>query len=160
MRELEELWHTFFAVLAMISIGTLGLLSKLADRRGYDPLNTTILLFGTAAAIMATDVLASEKGHFVQPSNVILAGLSFGLLAVLAFWVFLFGLKYGKITTSWVFINLSAAVPGGFIDSPLPREAGAEKNRASCAGRCFDPSAMEGSHGCAASRAGNKARER
>jgi drug/metabolite transporter (DMT)-like permease len=100
-----------FAVLAMISIGTLGLLSKLADRRGYGPLNTTILLFGTAAAIMAIDVLASAKAHFVQPSNVILPGLCFGFLAVLAFWVFLFGLKYGKITTSWVFINLSAAVP-------------------------------------------------
>lgn len=35
----------------------------------------------------------------------------FGALAVLAFWVFLFGLRFGKISTSWVFINLSAAVP-------------------------------------------------
>jgi drug/metabolite transporter (DMT)-like permease len=100
-----------FAVLAMTSIGALGLLSKLADQRGYKPLNTAVLLFGTATAIMAIDVLASEKARFVQPTNVVLAGLSFGLLAVLAFWVFLFGLKYGKITTSWVFINLSAAVP-------------------------------------------------
>jgi len=29
----------------------------------------------------------------------------------LAFWVFLYGLRLGKISTSWVFMNLSAAVP-------------------------------------------------
>jgi drug/metabolite transporter (DMT)-like permease len=100
-----------FAVLAMLSIGTLGLLSKLADRRGYPPSSSTMLLFGAASAIMALVVLVVGNAKFAPSFRVILAAFIFGFLAVLAFWVFLFGLRFGNITTSWVFINLSAVIP-------------------------------------------------
>jgi hypothetical protein len=51
-----------FALAGMVSIGSIGLLSKLAERRGCSP-------------------------HAIA-------------LAVLAFWVFLYGLRFGPITTS------------------------------------------------------------
>lgn len=100
-----------FAVLAMLSIGVLGIVSKLADRLGCTPLNTTLVLFGGSAAFMAFYVGVIERAPLVPPAFVTGTALGFGALAVLAFWVFLFGLQFGKITSSWIFMNLSAVVP-------------------------------------------------
>lgn len=100
-----------FAILAMLSIGVLGILSKLADRLGCTPLNTTLVLFGGSAAFMAFYVGVIERASLVPPAFVTGTALGFGALAVLAFWVFLFGLQFGKITSSWIFMNLSAVVP-------------------------------------------------
>lgn len=100
-----------YAVLAMISIGVLGILSKLADRKGGTPLNTTLILFGGSTIIMAFYVTFVQGASLKPPPVVFWIALVFGTLAVLAFWVFLYGLQYGKITTSWIFMNLSAVVP-------------------------------------------------
>ena len=103
----------FYAVLAMISIGILGILSKLADRKGGTPLNTTVLLFGGSTILMACYVVFLQKASLKPPTIVFSTALFFGTLAVLAFWLFLYGLQYGKITSSWIFMNLSAVVPAG-----------------------------------------------
>jgi drug/metabolite transporter (DMT)-like permease len=100
-----------FAVLAMLSIGVLGILSKLADSRGCTPLNTTLVLFGGSAVVMSLYVSLIQKESLLPPPLVGGTALFFGALAVLAFWVFLYGLQFGKITTSWIFMNLSAVVP-------------------------------------------------
>jgi drug/metabolite transporter (DMT)-like permease len=100
-----------FAILAMLSIGALGILSKLADRQGCPPLLTTLILFGGSAGLMVLYVLLIQKATLRPPAVVVGVALLFGALAVLAFWVFLYGLQFGKITTSWIFMNLSAVVP-------------------------------------------------
>jgi drug/metabolite transporter (DMT)-like permease len=100
-----------FAVLAMLSIGILGILSKLADRDDCTPLNTTLVLFGGSSLLMALYVGVIQRATLNPPAIVTGTALFFGALAVLAFWVFLFGLQFGKITTSWIFMNLSAIVP-------------------------------------------------
>lgn len=100
-----------FAVLAMFSIGILGILSKLADREDCTPLNTTLVLFGGSSVLMALYVGLIQRATLMPPAVVTGTALFFGALAVLAFWVFLFGLQFGKITTSWIFMNLSAIVP-------------------------------------------------
>ena len=102
-----------FAVFAMFSIGVLGILSKLADKKGCTPLNTTLVLFGGSSLFMAAYVSLVQHESLRPPGFVTLTALFFGALAVLAFWVFLFGLQFGKITTSWIFMNLSAIVPAG-----------------------------------------------
>ena len=61
--------------------------------------------------MMALYVLAAQGAGFAPPRRIVGIAVVFGILAVTAFWVFLFGVRFGKITTSWVFINLSAAVP-------------------------------------------------
>jgi uncharacterized membrane protein len=100
-----------FAVLAMLSIGVLGVLSKLGDLHGCKPLNTALVLFGGSAAIMALYVTLVEGGSLLPPRAVSGTAVVFGALAILAFWVFLYGLQFGKITSSWIFMNLSAIVP-------------------------------------------------
>ena len=100
-----------FAVLAMLSIGVLGILSKLADRPDCTPLNTTLVLFGGSSVIMGLCVRFIQGETLNPPKMVSGTAIFFGTLAVLAFWVFLYGLQFGKITTSWIFMNLSAIVP-------------------------------------------------
>lgn len=100
-----------FAVLAMLSIGILGILSKLADRWRCTPLNTTLVLFGGSSLFMAAYVGLVQRASLIPPFTVTSTAVFFGALAVLAFWVFLFGLQFGKITSSWIFMNLSAVVP-------------------------------------------------
>jgi drug/metabolite transporter (DMT)-like permease len=100
-----------FAVLAMLSIGVLGVLSKLADRKDCTPLNTTLILFGASSVFMGLYVSLVQGGTLNPPKVVTGTAIFFGALAVLAFWVFLYGLQFGKITTSWIFMNLSAVVP-------------------------------------------------
>ena len=100
-----------FAVLAMLSIGILGILSKLADNKGCTPLNTTLVLFGGSTVFMGLWV-SLVQGQSLNPPRIVSGtALFFGALAVLAFWTFLYGLQFGKITTSWIFMNLSAVVP-------------------------------------------------
>jgi drug/metabolite transporter (DMT)-like permease len=100
-----------FALLAMLSIGVLGILSKLADRPDCAPLNTTLVLFGGSSVIMALYVRFIQGETLNPPKMVSGTAIFFGALAVMAFWVFLYGLQFGKITTSWIFMNLSAVVP-------------------------------------------------
>ncbi|MGI8961430.1 MAG: EamA family transporter [Bryobacteraceae bacterium] len=100
-----------FAVLAMLSIGTLGIFSKLADSKGCTPLNTTLVLFGGSTVLMGLYVSLIQRESLSPPRIVSGTAVFFGALAVLAFWTFLYGLQFGKITTSWIFMNLSAIVP-------------------------------------------------
>jgi drug/metabolite transporter (DMT)-like permease len=95
----------------MLSIGVLGILSKLADRPDCTPLNTTLVLFGGSSVIMGLYVRFIQGETLNPPKMVSGTAIFFGALAVLAFWVFLYGLQFGKITTSWIFMNLSAIVP-------------------------------------------------
>lgn len=100
-----------FAVLAMLSIGVLGILSKVADRKGGTPLNTALILFGGSSALMALYVGLVQRTSLIPPRIVGGSALFFGALAIAAFWTFLYGLQFGKITTSWIFMNLSAIIP-------------------------------------------------
>ncbi len=100
-----------FAVLAMLSIGVLGLLSKLGDRYGCTPLNTALTLFGGSTVFMGLYVALVQKSSLIPPVMVSGTATFFGALAILAFWLFLYGLQFGKLTSSWIFMNLSAVVP-------------------------------------------------
>jgi len=100
-----------FAVLAMLSIGILGLLSKLGDRYGNTPLNTALTLFGGSTIFMGLYVNLVQKASLIPPVMVSGTAAFFGALAILAFWLFLYGLQFGKLTSSWIFMNLSAVVP-------------------------------------------------
>ncbi len=100
-----------FAFLAMLSFGMLGILSKVSDRHNCSPLATTVSLFAASTAMMGGAVLLWKKADFAAPGLVVGVALAFGVITVLSSWVFLYGIRFGKITTSWVIINLSAAVP-------------------------------------------------
>jgi drug/metabolite transporter (DMT)-like permease len=100
-----------FALLAMVSFGMLGILSKLSDRHKCPALGTTLCIFAGATVMMGFAVIVFRDADFRPPAQVIGVAVVFGIITVLSSWVFLYGIKFGKITTSWVIINLSAAVP-------------------------------------------------
>jgi drug/metabolite transporter (DMT)-like permease len=100
-----------FAVLGMLCFGLLGILSKMSDRRKCPPLATTFCLFSGSTLLTAISVTLFQGAGFAAPAFVVGIALAFGVVTVLASWVFLYALQFGKITTSWVILNLSAIVP-------------------------------------------------
>jgi len=99
------------ALVSMISFGLLGIFHKLADRQKCTPFMITVVLFTTSTFIMAIWVLVFKNAQFVPPKEVVAVAIPFGLATVISLWVFQYGIRFGKITTSWVIVNLSAAVP-------------------------------------------------
>jgi len=99
------------ALVSMISFGLLGIFHKLADRQKCTPFMITVVLFTTSTFVMGMWVLLFKNAQFAPPKEVIAVALPFGLATVISLWVFQYGIRFGKITTSWVIINLSAAVP-------------------------------------------------
>lgn len=100
-----------FLFVAFISFGMLGIFHKVADHPCCRPKMTAMLLpfWGGVLSVIYTLTLDSKGFHF--PRNVVLIGLGAGVIAALALFAFQTALKYGKISTSWLIINLASAVP-------------------------------------------------
>ncbi|MFB3904006.1 MAG: EamA family transporter [Acidobacteriota bacterium] len=116
-----------FAFLAMLSFGMLGILSKLSDRRNCQPLMTTVFLFAASTVMTGAAVVWGREADFAAPPLVVGVALAFGIITMLSTWVFLYGIRFGKITTSWVIINLSAAVPAILSTVVYGEKLGARK---------------------------------
>jgi drug/metabolite transporter (DMT)-like permease len=100
-----------FAVLGMICFGIGGLLQKLADRKGCSALAFTVAMFGFSSIIMGLEVGFLKHAEFIPPKGILCVAIPFGFSAAAAIWVFQYGIHFGKIATSIIVINLSAAVP-------------------------------------------------
>ena len=102
-----------FLIVAVCALGLLGVLHKLADFRGCRPQAINLFLFlGAAAAMWALTLFrygaAAMNGIPLVAAAV---GAGCGLLASVAILNFQHGIRYGKISTSWLIINLSTALP-------------------------------------------------
>ncbi len=94
----------------MAAYVVLGLLHKQADRAGCRPKQINILLFGWSALFSV--ILLMARGESVAvPLNVWVIALPSGVCAATAILLFQIGVREGKIATSWLIINLSAAIP-------------------------------------------------
>ena len=100
-----------FLLLALTAFGTLGIFHKIADHPDCRPKMTALLLFfwGAVFSFIYTGAFDSKRLHF--PGRVVLIGACTGVVAALAIFVFQTALRYGKISTSWLIINLTSAVP-------------------------------------------------
>src|SRR6185437_9866860 len=100
-----------FLLLAMTAFGTLGIFHKIADHPNCRPKMTALLLFfwGGVFAFIYTTSFDSKGLHF--PERVVVIGSCTGAIAALALFIFQTALRYGKISTSWLIINLTSAVP-------------------------------------------------
>jgi drug/metabolite transporter (DMT)-like permease len=56
-------------------------------------------------------VICFRSGSFHVPAAVYAIAIPFGMMNALGGIVFMIGVRYGKIATSWLIINLSAAIP-------------------------------------------------
>ena len=101
----------FFLLSSIIAFGLLGIFHKVADHPQCRPKMTALLLhfWGGVLALIYTCFFDSRG--MVFPKEVIIIGSCTGLVASLTLFVFQTALKYGKISTSWLIINLTAAVP-------------------------------------------------
>lgn len=97
----------------LLSLGFIGVFHKLGDRLKCRPSAVNLALFFWAALILAGVVLAGGLAPrlLTMPPSLYALGAICGFLASIAILSFQAGLKHGKISTSWVIVNLSLAVP-------------------------------------------------
>lgn len=98
-------------IASLLGFGMLGIFHKVADHPSCRPrIIATILLFWGGLLTTLWTAFFEPKGlHF--PKEVLLIGTVGGIFSSLALFTFQAGLKHGKISTSWLVINLSMSIP-------------------------------------------------
>ena len=99
-----------FLVLTVFCFFGLGVLHKVADFQKCRPLAINAFLF-LWAGLLITAYTFSLGSSFSVPHAVGGVATLCGLLASVAILCFQTGIRYGKISTSWLVINLSTVVP-------------------------------------------------
>ena len=100
-----------FVLLSLFSYGALGICHKLAERRRCRPRLLSAMLMLSAFIGMNVLVVFSSGAAYSIPTPALGVALTCGTFALCALWAFQEGLKKGKISTSWLIINLSSAIP-------------------------------------------------
>ena len=115
-------------LLAVISLGMLGVLHKVADHRRCRPQAINLILFLCATLVLGlTASLRSGPSAILGlPGRVLAVGAMCGICAGLAILNFQHAVRFGKISTSWLLINLSTAVPTVLSIFGLPRAGDAK----------------------------------
>jgi drug/metabolite transporter (DMT)-like permease len=102
----------WFMLTALFSFGAMGIVHKIGDRRSCNPLHIALFTMATACVLSVIYVAVSQRESLTSWKTAIpLIALPFGACAAAALWLFQRGLRYGRIATSWLLINLSAAIP-------------------------------------------------
>jgi drug/metabolite transporter (DMT)-like permease len=100
-----------FLFASIIAFGTLGIFHKVADHPQCRPKMTAMLLNFWGCILAAIYTVSFDAKGLEFPPKVLLIGSITGVVAALTLFVFQTALKYGKISTSWLIINLTGAVP-------------------------------------------------
>lgn len=102
-----------YLILAVVSLGCLGVLHKVADHRRCRPQSINAVLFlaaGFALTIVTTFRFGAAAWTQV-PLPAWWVATACGLCASVAILHFQHGVRYGRISTSWLIVNLSTIVP-------------------------------------------------
>lgn len=99
-----------YAFGAMTCYAVLGVLHKVADRIDCRPTQINCLLFGWSALIAGLTLIVNRQAVHA-PAGVWSIAIPCGACAATAILLFQIGVRYGKIATSWLLVNLSAAIP-------------------------------------------------
>jgi drug/metabolite transporter (DMT)-like permease len=102
-----------YLVMAVASLGTLGVVHKVADHRRCKPEAINFVIFLAAAICMfAVSIWRFGPAGVLQiPAVAWTTAVVCGFLASFATLNFQHGIRHGKISTSWLVINLSTALP-------------------------------------------------
>jgi len=98
---------------AVVSLAALGVLHKVADHRRCRPEAISLFLFICASVALAAVcvVRSGQAVDFLVPARVLTIAALCGGCAGLAILNFQQGVRFGNISTSWLIINLSTALP-------------------------------------------------
>jgi drug/metabolite transporter (DMT)-like permease len=102
-----------FLATAIACLGMLGVLHKVADRRQCRPQAINLFLFSWATALMlsTTAIASGPSNAFTSRGKIVLIAAVCGCCAGIAILNFQHSMRFGKISTSWLIINLSTAIP-------------------------------------------------
>jgi drug/metabolite transporter (DMT)-like permease len=99
-----------YMILSLTCFGLIGIFIKFAETRGCKPRALSTLAYGWAL-LFALLLIVYRGAQFGAPRVVYLIAFPFGVASVIGVIVFMVGVRFGKISTSWLVISLSAAVP-------------------------------------------------
>lgn len=100
-----------YMILSLTCFGFIGIFAKVADSRSCKPSAVYTLAYGWSVLFGILFVAIFSEADFRVPAVVYEIALPFGVASVIGGIVFLAGIRFGKISTSWLIINLSAAIP-------------------------------------------------
>jgi EamA domain-containing membrane protein RarD len=96
----------------LVSFAAMGVIHKLGDRLKCNALNIALFTMATSCVFSLIFAAISQRASLSSWNlSVPLIAVPFGAAAAVALWLFQRGLRYGRIATSWLLINLSAGVP-------------------------------------------------
>jgi drug/metabolite transporter (DMT)-like permease len=95
----------------LASFSLLGICAKIGDLKRCRPTSLYVVMCFAAALISIVGVAGSGQTFSHVPAFVTAIAIPFGALGALAGVALQAGIRYGKLATSWLIINLSAAVP-------------------------------------------------
>ena len=102
----------WFMLVALFSFAGMGIIHKVGDRYACNPLHIALFTMATACILSLINVAVAQRASLSSWKTAVpLIALPFGACAAAALWLFQRGLRYGRIATSWLLINLSAAMP-------------------------------------------------
>ena len=104
-----------FALIALLCASGLGVFFKVADLKGCKPSVVSTMLFVSSSVVLWIYTLSTSGGHGVFPASnlkgLLIAAIACGACAGLGILTFQIGVRYGRIATSWLIVNLSTLVP-------------------------------------------------
>jgi len=98
-------------LLGLVAFGSLGIFHKVADHPSCRPKIIALILLFWGGVLTTIYTAAFNSSGLVFPPRVLLIGFCGGAFASLALFLFQAGLRYGKISTSWLLINLATSIP-------------------------------------------------
>lgn len=100
-----------YIILSLTCFGSIGLLVKFANLRGCRPSAVYAIAYAWCVLFAIGFVIWFRGGAFHVPAAVYEIAIPFGVMNAIGGIVFMAGVRFGKISTSWLIINLSAAIP-------------------------------------------------
>jgi len=102
----------WFLVISLFSFAGMGIVHKVGDRKGCNALNIALFTMATSCLLSLIYASVFQRASLLSWNHAVpLIALPFGACAAWALWLFQRGLRYGRIATSWLLINLSSATP-------------------------------------------------
>jgi EamA domain-containing membrane protein RarD len=96
----------------LVSFAAMGVIHKLGDRQKCSALNIALFTMATSCVFSLIVMAISQRASLSSWNfSVPLIAIPFGAGSAVALWLFQRGLRYGRIATSWLLINLSSGVP-------------------------------------------------
>ena len=108
---------TLCLIVSLVSLAGLGILHKVADFRRCKPSAINVTLFFWASVVLWSYTLVykvlGQRMPLFPPFtlNAVFLAAVCGTCATIAILTFQIGIRYGRISTSWLVINLSTAIP-------------------------------------------------